>query len=810
MVCSNCNSVINENENFCPNCGTKIEPKKKNKIVIFVIITVISLIAIIATIFFIFNKKDDNKKYGSVSSSDFISYTYSEGGIPKFIDGEFSSITIKSSADVLKALEEIKDIMKFKDIQSELKLLSEETVDGITYYKYNQVYNEIPVYKQNIIVMVNNNKIIGLSGEYIPNINLDITSQKTKEEIEKIVKDELGNNPTIVNCELYVSADYENQNLVYVVEGYSDENVKEFIVDANTGEVLTDVELMDYSNVYSYTGEGLNNKTYTINLEEYSNLTQGMENIRYKFHDLERDIYITDYRTMGPVFSSIVSAFPIPTPIVVDIVNGKIDTISEDEEFIKSAITSMAHYATTYDYYKSVLGRNSYDNKGSKIVVNIGVTESTFSSKDLNNAVWFSLTNQMFIGNYNGKFLGESLDVLAHEFTHGVVQYTVNFANNPKIGNENQAFETGALSEGYADIMGSLIEGKNWTIAEDTEILRSISNPESYKNPSVKGGEYYYPNYYLEGITLDQFLAEHNFESVTDYDKGGIHQNSLVVSHAAYLMYEAGAFNSREEMAKVWYNSLFMLSSYANFEDCALAVIKSAKNLGLSNASIYKITKAFQDTKMLENKEYTLKGIISSGNEKLAGAVIEIYPYENNNLVVSTVTDNMGEYEVNITSGMYKIKVIKEGFADYEQLVVVNGDVNLNIELADENEDLLKNVCKTDNCVNFTMYYLEGNSQNNLKENFETFAVEKGSILDVNQVIDSLNDMFKSEMFSTDGKSFYITLGGISFEMAWYYKDTDVKFDWSKPVMQDTEIEMKLFDGIFDDDFFIDMSDIFK
>lgn len=59
--------------------------------------------------------------------------------------------------------------------------------------------------------------------------------------------------------------------------------------------------------------------------------------------------------------------------------------------------------------------------------------------------------------------------------------------------------------------------------------------------------------------TLEQFLKDNNLTYVTDHDKGGVHTNSNVVSHAAYLMYESGAFSSREEMAKVWYNSLLML-----------------------------------------------------------------------------------------------------------------------------------------------------------------------------------------------------------------------------------------------------------
>lgn len=845
MLCQNCGKQNADNSLFCMNCGASlnnesvtnvtkatneippiqqqqfnnnvknVQPKKdkKNKKAILIImgIIIIALIVILALWFM----KNKNNNYGSTNQKDEISYSYSDGNIPKFIDGSFSSDTITSSQDVLKALENIKEEMKFKDISKELKLSSEETNENMTYYKFEQIYNNVPVYKQNIIVMVDKQgKINGLSGYYIPNIDVDINPKKSKEDIETTIKNTLGENSVIMSNELYVWAEYESQSLIYVVKGYSSTNAAEFIVDANTGEIITETSVFDHSSTYSYTGTGMDNKSYTINLEEYFDLLGGAKN-RYNFYDPERKISIADYRLIGPIFSTLASAIPGTTPIVVDIKNGKIDMTWENETFIQSAITTMANYETIYDYYKNVLGRNSYDNKGSKIIINLGVTASTFSKEDLNNAMWCSLTDQMYIGDWNGKSLSASLDVLAHEFTHGVVEFTANFAGTAKKEDRNKAFETGALNEGYADVLGHLIEGKNWTMAESNEILRSAANPGSYKNPSVKGGEHYYPDSYLtNGRTLEQFLKDNNLTYVTDHDKGGVHTNSNVVSHAAYLMYEAGAFSSREEMAKVWYNSLLMLSSYSNFEDSALAVIKSAKNLGLSDASIYKITKAFQDTKMLESKDFSLKGTIISGTEKLKDVDVEIYSYSDDSLITIATTNEKGLYETKLPTGTYKIKITKKNFEEYTTTIIIKGDTTLDIELAstkvDKDTDNLKKVCKTSNCVNFTIYFLEGDEQSKLKENYETYAVEKGTVMDANIIVDAVNKIFKSKFLSSDGKSFYMTMGEFQVEFGWYYKDTDTKFDWNQPITEDTEIEMKLFNGLFDNDTFIDINSWFN
>lgn len=177
----------------------------------------------------------------------------------------------------------------------------------------------------------------------------------------------------------------------------------------------------------------------------------------------------------------------------------------------------------------------------------------------------------------------------------GIPKFINGTFNDKKIYSSSDVID--ALNEAYADIMGSLIEGKNWLIAENNHVdgLRDLSNPERLEFQSKKGEKYYYLNSY----DIESFLKAKELKNVTDYDSGEVHINSTVVSHAAYLMYEVGAFESREQMAKVWYQSLYLLSSYSNFEDCALAVIKTAKTMNLSDDSITKITQAFIDTNML-------------------------------------------------------------------------------------------------------------------------------------------------------------------------------------------------------------------
>jgi len=807
MKCKKCGNRIEQNAKFCSNCGTEV--KNKKNIILLVIIAILIIIVGVLLALWIINKNNSQKdNFSSESSNSLISYTYSDNNNVKFIDGNFSDIKIKSSDDVLKALESIKDKIGFSDIKNELVLNSEEVSEEITYYKFNQVYKSLNVFNQNIIIAVDkDNNIISYSGYYIPNIDIDINPQKTKEDIEEIAKQNLGENPNIISNDLMVWASYDSQSLVYIINGYSDTKAVQLIIDSHTGEILAESNFFDFANTYSYTGTGIDNKTYTINLEEYFDVLLGSEK-RYNFYDPERKISIADFRLIDPVFGMLYSALPGTTPINVSMVDGQIDMTYENHKFIQDAITTMAHFETIYDYYKNILGRNSFDNRGSKIIVNLGVSGKLFTNEDYNNASWNSLSKQMFIGDWKGKSLSASLDVLAHEFTHGVVDYTAEFAGTPKKTDKNKAFETGALNEAYADILGSLIEGQNWTMAENNEILRSAVNPEEFDYPSVKGGKFYYPDGYLsDGKTLEELLQKNGWEYVSDYDDGGEHHNSTVVSHAAYLMHEAGAFKSREEMAKVWYNSLFMLSSYSSFEDCALAVIKSAKNLGLSNETISKITKAFTDTNMLEEKEQLLSGNISSGDNKLKDAKVSIYSIEGV-LIDSYKTKENGKYEIKVPTGNYKVEVTKKGFEKYTGVIGVNGETNLDISLAKEGEmekDNFQNSCQTSKCYNLTIYYVDGSESDELKETSETHAYDAGTIIGANLIVDAVNKGIGSEWLKTDGKSFYVYMGEIKFEFAFYYRGTDTKFDWDKPINEDIDIEMRFFDGILGNDTLLDL-----
>lgn len=144
----------------------------------------------------------------------------------------------------------------------------------------------------------------------------------------------------------------------------------------------------------------------------------------------------------------------------------------------------------TYDYYKNKLGRTSFDNGGAKIINNVNY------DTNMNNAFWSKRLKRMYYGFGDGNRFSPlvSLDVVAHEFTHGVVQHTAALVYRK---------ESGALNEGFADVFGASAEQRsftngNWRIGEDCftpntagDELRDMSNPNRRRDPDCYDGTHW-------------------------------------------------------------------------------------------------------------------------------------------------------------------------------------------------------------------------------------------------------------------------------------------------------------------------------
>ena len=150
-------------------------------------------------------------------------------------------------------------------------------------------------------------------------------------------------------------------------------------------------------------------------------------------------------------------------------------------------------------------------------------------------------------------------DVVAHELTHGVTQYTSNLFYYR---------QSGAINESLSDVWGELINLTNgrgnddpavrWLIGEDIAGLGAIggmSNPPAFSDPDRMTSPFYW---------------------LADSDNGGVHTNNGVNNKAASLMVDGGTFNGQTitglgvtKVAQIYYevqtHLLTSASDYADF-----------------------------------------------------------------------------------------------------------------------------------------------------------------------------------------------------------------------------------------------------
>src|SRR3954452_17617948 len=108
-------------------------------------------------------------------------------------------------------------------------------------------------------------------------------------------------------------------------------------------------------------------------------------------------------------------------------------------------------FGKTRDFYKQIFNRNSIDNHGLRLNGYVHYGDA------YQNAFWNG--SIMVFGDGDGVLFGsftDSIDVIAHELTHGVTERTAGliYHNQP-----------GALNESISDVFGSLV--KQWSLGQD-------------------------------------------------------------------------------------------------------------------------------------------------------------------------------------------------------------------------------------------------------------------------------------------------------------------------------------------------------
>jgi thermolysin len=198
----------------------------------------------------------------------------------------------------------------------------------------------------------------------------------------------------------------------------------------------------------------------------------------------------------------------------------------------------------------------------------------------INNA-FYCCEGILVFGDGDGRlfnFLAGSLDVVAHEWTHGVTDFSSGLIYRDEPGALNEAFSDimGAAMEFYSFPTGGGRDEADWLIGEDV-YLGSPGYLRSLNNPAAKG----HPDHY----SLRRFIG-------TDTDNGGVHINLTIGTHAFYLAVAGGRNRvsgltvagigtaNIERMERIFYRAFTeLMTPNSRFSDARRATLQAASDL---------------------------------------------------------------------------------------------------------------------------------------------------------------------------------------------------------------------------------------
>ena len=595
-----------------------------------------------ARVTFSFPDESDNLNDGIIDRGDLellesqgaIDVSYGADGQPLFIDGTFVGPKVTTPQDAAGILNAAGSLFS-RDFYAEQENIEQTQLVDVqgkeeNFFRYSPTVNGIRVLGSQIVLAAEGDgTVVSLTNTYdrridsvdtIPTITqraavdyaveaflreemttelLAWMKQKQLDESDASVREALlsmlGNRAELL---IYAADDDREVTLVYAVDIYTQSESGEAATSAGEGSVLPYYARTYYiyangsqagqvhSSINGQMGWSAATVTCKDNTDTVRTIDVQVQDNVYRMNDTVRSIETHKIETIylpGPSTRFMLGRFAIPGPFVesMDFFGTRLN---------KEAVSLHANMEKTYDYYLTQLNRDSYDNRGARIISSMGWwfdLDNDDWEKDNrwvynDNAAWYSFYQQFGFG--NGNDYQDCLDIVAHEFTHAVTE---------NVNGLIYAGESGALNEAYSDIMGNLVEGKNdsgrWLIGETAGItMRDMSDPSRFGQP----------------------------EHYDDYGTNGdVHDNSGIINFAAYKMMTDSRTRgvSSVQWAQIFYDSMFRLTEDADFLTMRNAVICSAKKYGFDSSKQSAIEDAFDAVGVKESQ--SIRIVLRWGSE---------------------------------------------------------------------------------------------------------------------------------------------------------------------------------------------------
>jgi Zn-dependent metalloprotease/chitodextrinase len=420
---------------------------------------------------------------------------------------------------------------------------------GITHVRCQQQYKNIPVDGFIYLFHSKDGKITSANGEFAPQINLSVEAAISQGQALEFAVSGMKNpvSPTILenqDAKLVIAFFEGKPMLVYACTLVAQQPLTNVLlyIDANSGNVLQEVNRLCATDVPGTAHTHFSGvRPITTNEVSPGN---------YELSESGRNMQTNHTVTGAPYTDS---------DNIWNNVNADMDEFAGDVHF---------GVETVYDYYLNNFNHTSYDNNGSLIRT---YANDTWTGP---NAYWSpSPDNAMHYGTGDTSYFPfASLEVVGHEFTHGVTEHSSNLAYYG---------ESGALNESFSDIFGNTIRFLNmpnvatWDIGDQLPrpgssvpvALRSMADPNQYGSPDTYDGQYF-------------------------NDGDVVHFNSGIQNYWYYLLVEGGngsndigntysvtGIGLNDAMRIAYHNLVYYLTPHSTFLDARYGSEQAAIDL---------------------------------------------------------------------------------------------------------------------------------------------------------------------------------------------------------------------------------------
>ena len=444
------------------------------------------------------------------------------------------------------------DLLRLDDPHAELVLVQRHTDElGRTHLRFQQEYQGVPVWPADIIVHLSpEGHVDVMNGAFVPTPKklgtIPVLDEADAAEYARTGLTD-GAEAEVTASELIIYAPGDTPpRLAWKLELALDVTSRWLVViDAVNGAELTAYSQIMHQRVAG-SGVDLFGRTRPLNVWRQDGLFWMVDTSKPMFDP-----------SLDPSQRGVIWIYDARNQELESPNHSLVPSFSPTSGWLPDTVSASYNLSQAYDYYLERHNRNSFDDQGASIpaIVRIG-------GEHQNNAFWTGSV----MGFGDGELYAGALDVVGHELTHAVIQYSANliYQNQP-----------GALNESFSDIFGEMVEARtagrtDWLIGQQLGTpIRNMMNPAALTFQLREGDPRRpYPT------KMSEFFY-------TQEDEGGVHVNSSIINRAFYLLAAGldGAIGLRAA-ERIFYRALTVhLVQNSQFVDARLACIQAAEEL---------------------------------------------------------------------------------------------------------------------------------------------------------------------------------------------------------------------------------------